>query len=369
MSSERAFPLITHHSSLIDLPMKREAILYDRLERGAVRCHVCQWECRIAEGRLGVCRTRLNENGVLQTLIYGVASSINVDPIEKKPLFHFHPSSRVFSLGSWGCNFHCKHCQNWQISYARPSGSDWIVEGRGCGKGEEVSPERAVALARRHGAQGIAWTYNEPGIWLEYTVDTARLARKAGLYTAYVTNGYMSEVALDTIGPYLDAYRVDVKGFGAKPYRDLARVARPEGILKVAERAKCHWGMHVEVVTNIVPTVNDDPGQLTAIASWIRGSLGPETPWHVTRFFPYAEMAALPPTPASTIMRARDIGLQAGLQFVYAGNLQSTDAENTRCPGCGDLVVRRRGYRTELLGVGPGGLCSRCGANLNMRGV
>ncbi len=349
--------------------MKREASLYDRLEGNAVRCHVCQWECRIAEGRLGACRTRRNENGLLYTLIYGLASSVNVDPIEKKPLFHFHPASKVFSLGSWGCNFRCRHCQNWQISYARPSGSGWVVDGIGTNAGEEILPEHAVALALRHGARGIAWTYNEPGIWLEYALDTARLAREAGLYTAYVTNGYASEAALDAIGPYLDAYRVDVKGFGTGTYRSLARVARPEGILRVAERARHHWGMHVEVVTNVVPTVNDDPDQLAAIASWIRDALGAETPWHVTRFFPHAEMEHLPPTPVATIMKAREIGLQSGLHFVYAGNLPGTDAEDTVCPGCGTLAVRRSGFRAELVAVSPGGRCRHCGIDLNIRGL
>ena len=349
--------------------VKREAILYDKLDRNAVRCRVCQWECRIADGKLGVCRTRLNDGGTLYSLIYGAASSVNADPIEKKPLFHFHPASTVFSLGSWGCNFHCKHCQNWQISYARPSGSGWAVEGNARGDGEEISPRRAIALAEKYGCGGIAWTYNEPSIWLEYTLDTARLARKAGMYTAYVTNGYMSEAALDEMGPFLDAYRVDVKGFGGKPYRDLARVTRPEGILRVAERARRHWGMHVEVVTNIVPTVNDDPGQFAAIATWIRDALGPDSPWHVTRFFPHAEMAHLPPTPVSTIMRAREIGFQSGLRFVYAGNLPGSDAENTYCPGCGKLVVKRSGFRAQLLGVAPGGKCRYCGADLNMRGV
>jgi pyruvate formate lyase activating enzyme len=244
-----------------------------------------------------------------------------------------------------------------------------VVEGRLRGTGEEITPEQTITLARRHGSQGIAWTYNEPSIWLEYTLDTARLAREAGLYTVYVTNGYMSEIALDTIGPYLDAYRVDVKGFGARPYRDLARVARPDGILRVAERARKRWGMHVEVVTNIVPTVNDDPGELAAIAVWIRDALGAETPWHVTRFFPHAGMEHLPPTPARTIMEAREIGLRQGLQFVYAGNLPGTDAENSYCPVCGKLAIRRTDFRAELLGVAPGGKCRHCGTDLNMRGV
>ncbi len=348
--------------------MKTEAILYDKLPGGAVRCRVCQWECRISNGKSGVCRTRINEAGTLSTLIYGSASSVAVDPIEKKPLFHFHPASRVFSLGSWGCNFHCKHCQNWQISYARPSGGGWEVRGSGVARGQEITPEQTVALARRNSCAGIAWTYNEPGIWLEYTLDTARLAKAAGLYTAYVTNGYMTAEALDSIGPYLDAYRVDVKGFGQRPYRELARVTKPDGILRVAERARHRWGMHVEVVTNIVPTVNDDPSQFTAIARWIRDALGPETPWHVTRFFPHADMDHLPPTPVATILKAREAGYAAGLRFVFTGNMAGGEGENTRCPECGSLAIRRSGFRAELVGVAPGGKCARCGTDLNVRG-
>lgn len=348
--------------------MKREAILYERLEGRAVRCHVCQWKCRIAEGKLGVCRTRLNDQGTLYTLIYGEASSVHVDPIEKKPLFHFFPASQVLSLGTWGCNFHCKHCQNWQISYARPAREGWTVGGALHGRGQEITPQETVTLAQRYRSAGIAWTYNEPGIWLEQTLESARLAREAGLYTVYVTNGYASEAALDAIGPYLDAYRVDVKGFGEQVYRKLARVARAEGILRVAERARHQWGMHLEVVTNVIPTVNDDPGQLTALAQWIHDALGPKTPWHVTRFFPHAEMSHVPPTPVGTLLRAREIGLQAGLSFVYAGNLAGGDAENTLCPDCGRTVIRRSGFRAELLGVAPGGRCRYCGADLNLRG-
>ena len=348
--------------------MKREAMLYDRLEGGAVRCHVCQWECRIGDGKLGVCRTRLNEKGTLYTLIYGEVSSLHVDPIEKKPLFHFYPGSQVLSLGTWGCNFHCKHCQNWQISYARPSDGGWQVEGGWAGRGREMTPEETVDLARRYRCAGVSWTYNEPAIWLEYTLETARLAREAGLYTAYVTNGYLTDAALDAIGPYLDAYRVDIKGFGDEPYRELSGVPRSDGILRVAERARHRWGMHLEVVTNVVPSVNDHPDQLTSIAEWIRDALGPETPWHVTRFFPNAEMSHLAPTPVETILAAREIGLRSGLRFVYVGNVAAGDAENSFCPGCGKVAIRRSGFRAELVGVALGGRCRHCGADLNLRG-
>lgn len=348
--------------------MRREAILYERLGGDAVRCHVCQWNCRIAEGRFGICRTRLNERGTLYTLLYEEASSINVDPIEKKPLFHFFPTSRVFSLGTWGCNFHCKHCQNWQISYARPSDGGWVARGAHQERGQRITPAETVELARRNRCAGIAWTYNEPGIWLEQTVESARLAREEGLYTVYVTNGYLTEAALDVVGPHLDGYRVDIKGFSDAVYRGLAGVPEWKGILRVAERARHHWGMHLEVVTNVVPTLNDDSAQLSAIARWIAGCLGPETPWHVTRFFPHADMSHLPPTSVASLLRAREIGLEAGLSFVYVGNLPGTDAENTLCPGCGELAIRRSGYRTELVGVAPGGRCRRCGADLNLRG-
>jgi pyruvate formate lyase activating enzyme len=348
--------------------MKLEALLYDRLEGNAVGCRVCQWHCRIGEGKSGICRTRVNESGTLYTLIYGEVSFVAVDPIEKKPLFHFFPTSRVFSLGTWGCNFHCKHCQNWQLSYAVPSAGGWSAEGTVLGHGRQITPRASVEMALSHGCAGIAWTYNEPGIWLEHTLESAQLAREAGLYTVYVTNGYLSAESLDAIGPYLDAYRVDIKGFGAEPYRDLAGVPRPEGILEVAERARHRWGMHVEVVTNLVSGLNDDPVQVAAIARWIRDALGPETPWHLTRSFPQAEMSDGSPTPVGTVLRAREIGLREGLSFVYPGNMPGGDAENTRCPGCGATAIRRSSYRAEIVAVAPGGSCAACGQALNLRG-
>ena len=348
--------------------MRREALLYDRLEGNAVRCRVCQWRCRIGEGKAGVCRTRVNESGALYTLIYGEVSSVAVDPIEKKPLFHFFPTSRVFSLGTWGCNFHCKHCQNWQISYAVPHAGGWFAEGALQGPGRQITPRASVEMALSQGCAGIAWTYNEPGIWLEHTLESACLAREAGLYTVYVTNGYLSEESLDAIGPYLDAYRVDIKGFGDRAYRELAGVPGSEGILRMAERARHRWGMHVEVVTNLVPGLNDEPEQLAAIARWIRDALGPDTPWHVTRSFPQAEMIHTSPTPVGAVLRAREIGLQEGLSFVYPGNMPGGDAENTRCPACGALAIRRSGYLTEMVAVAPGGTCASCGKALNLRG-
>jgi pyruvate formate lyase activating enzyme len=336
----------------------REATLYEKLPNSVVRCNVCQWRCTIRPQKSGLCRVRRNVDGILEVLNYGEVSSVAVDPIEKKPLFHFHPTSQVFSLGGWGCNFHCRHCQNWQISCQTP----W--EDRQDSR--QISPEASIELARKYSCQGIAWTYNEPVIWLEYTLDSAKLAKAGGLYTVYVTNGYATPEALDAIGPHLDAWRVDVKGFSDEFYRQLARVSRWRGILEVAERAQEKWGMHVEVVTNIIPTMNDDDAQLEGIATWIRDRLGELTPWHVTRFYPQHELRGVPPTPIATLERAHDIGKKAGLRFVYVGNLHGHEGENTLCYSCGQVAVKRTGYQTQPVGLN-GSRCRFCGAELNFR--
>ncbi len=336
----------------------KEAMLYERLAGSQTRCHVCQWRCRIGPGKMGLCRMRQNRDGVLHVLNYAQVSSAAVDPIEKKPLFHFFPGSQVFSLGSWGCNFHCRHCQNWEISCCEP----WEV-GR---TSQTISPRDAVELTRQHGADGLAWTYNEPAMWFEYTLDSAKLAKDAGLYTCYVTNGFMTPEALDAIGPYLDAYRVDVKGFSDAFYRSLARVSRWRGILEVTRRAREKWDMHIEVITNIIPTMNDDEEQLRGIASWIGEALGELTPWHVTRFHPQHHLQHLPPTPVPTLERAVEIGRAAGLRFVYLGNVPGHQDESTVCYSCGRTVVQRRGYETQVSGL-EGSRCRFCGTELNFR--
>jgi len=280
------------------------------------------------------------------------------DPIEKKPLFHFFPGSLALSLGSWGCNFHCLDCQNWGISC--PETPQY------CHTQRQVLPEEAVAMAKSHHCAGIAWTYNEPSIWFEYTLDSARLAKKNNLYTVYVTNGYLTPEALDTIGPYLDVWRVDIKGFSDSLYRSLARINNWRGILKVARRAKDRWRMHVEVVTNIIPTMNDDDKQLRGIAGWIREELGELTPWHVTRFYPNYHLTNLPPTPLTTLEHACDIGRETGLKFVYVGNVPGHRSESTFCYSCGKPVVERVGYQAKVVGLADS-RCRSCGAELNFR--
>ncbi len=335
-----------------------QAMLYKKLSHSRVRCGTCQWRCNIAPEKFGVCRVYQNRRGVLYNLNYAKASSVAADPIEKKPLFHFFPATLAFSIGGWGCNFHCQDCQNWEISCPTDD-TPWLGS-------NEISPEAAVELALRYRCQGIAWTYNEPSIWFEYTLDSAKLAKQYNLYTVYVTNGFLTPEALDAIGPYLDAWRVDVKGFSDALYQRLARVNRWRGILEVAQRAKDKWQMHVEVVTNIVPTMNDDDEQLEGIASWIKESLGELTPWHVTRFYPHHHLTGLPPTPVATLEHAAEIGEKAGLKFVYMGNVPGHSRENTVCYSCGKTVVKRLGYQTQLVGL-DGSKCQFCGAELNFR--
>lgn len=337
----------------------KEALLFNRLKENKVKCRLCPRLCVIKEGKRGYCGVRVNKEGTLYTLVYGLASSIAADPIEKKPLFHFYPGTLALSLGTLGCNLQCKHCQNWQIAHAEPDLSGHGLTG--------ISPEETIRLAQRHGCLGVAWTYNEPTIWFEHTLDSAKLCKKEGLYTVYVTNGYITAEALDMIGPYLDSFRVDVKGFTKDFYRWLAKVPDFTPILKAAERAKRKWKMHVEVVTNIIPTRNDDEKQLRGIAQWIVSSLGPETPWHVTRFIPYLDLSHLSPTPVATLEKARGIGLEEGLRFVYLGNVSGHSAENTYCPHCGQMVIERTGYSLSRYEVEKG-KCKFCSADLNIVG-
>ncbi|MBN2238991.1 MAG: AmmeMemoRadiSam system radical SAM enzyme [Dehalococcoidales bacterium] len=336
----------------------QEALLYEKLPESRVQCHICQWHCKINVDRCGVCGIYRNIDGRLYSSNYGLVSSIAADPIEKKPLFHFHPATSVFSMGTLGCNFHCRHCQNWEISRA-----DIETGKSSC---HEVSPEMAIDLAERYDCRGIAWTYNEPGIWLEYVHDTARLAREKGLYTVFVTNGYLSPEALDTIGPYIDAYRVDIKGFSDRFYREIPGVPAWRDILEVTKLAKTKWNMHIEVITNIIPTYNDDDEQLEGIAGWISGELGNLTPWHVTRFHPAYKLTDIPATPLPTLERACETGERAGLKFIYTGNAPGHKSESTVCYSCGNVAVERYGYQTRITGL-DGSRCSNCGADLNFR--
>jgi pyruvate formate lyase activating enzyme len=333
--------------------MKRETLLYDKLSHGKVKCRTCQRGCVIPQGERGWCLSRVNEGGVLYTFLYGEVSSLSINPIEKKPVFHFYPGSRWLSLGSWGCNFRCPGCQNWEIAHwkgERFKGSQYL------------SPLDQIHLALRHDCTGLSWTFNEPTLWFEYTLDTARLAKENGLYTNYVTNGFITEEALGLLAPYLDVYRVDIKGFSSDTYERLAHLGDYEGILQVTQQAG-RYGIHVEVVTNVIPGFNDDEGQLIELASWIRSSLGKDTPWHVTRFYPHLKLAHLRPTPLATLDRVRDLGFQEGLRYVYIGNVPGHKGENTYCHNCSTLLVKRSVFDILENRI-TDGQCPECGAKI-----
>jgi len=330
----------------------KEAILYEKLRNQSVKCGVCRHRCIIAPGKRGYCKTRLNKDGILYTLIYNKVSSWSPNPIEKKPVFHFYPGSLCFSMGTLGCNFRCPGCQNWEISRA-------IAEEAGAGT-ENITPEQSIRMAFEHSCQGISWTFNEPAIWLEYTLEGARLAKEKGLYTVYVTNGFITPEGLELMSPYLDVFRVDIKGFSEQTYKKISSVKAFSGVLESTVLAKRKYGMHVECVTNVTPTVNDDEGELKRMAEWIRDELGPDTPWHVTRFFPYLDLSHLPETPIQKLERVRKIGFDAGLHYVYIGNVPGHPGEHTYCYSCGELLIEREIFWIRKFNI-KDSKCPRCG--------
>jgi pyruvate formate lyase activating enzyme len=331
------------------------AILWET-EGDRIRCGLCPNVCLIARGKTGTCGVRANVEGVLEATTYGRISSIAADPIEKKPVFHYHPGSAVLSIGSVGCSMRCGHCQNWRISRADPEEEVEL---------HELRPDAVVNMARQYRCPGVAFTYNEPVIWAEYVIDVAEQCREEGIFTVMVTNGYITAAALDMLGPLIDVWRVDLKGATDETYRALCHVRSVEPVLAAAARARHRWGMHVEVVTNVVPGVNDSNEDLRSMATWIAESLGTDTPWHITRFFPYLEYSDLEPTSVETLRTARAIGQDAGLSFVYLGNIAEAGGEDTICPECGAVAVRRAGYTVTALHTRDG-TCARCGADLNI---
>jgi pyruvate formate lyase activating enzyme len=252
-------------------------------------------------------------------------------------MFHYYPGTGWLSLGSLGCNFLCPGCQNWEIAHADVEKE--IFSAR------YINPKKLVQLALKKDCKGISWTYNEPTLWLEYTLDSAKIAKQNGLLTNFVTNGYITPEALDLLGPYLDAYRVDLKGFSNQVYRRLTPSVEFRGILETIKRAKDKWDMHIEIITNLIPDINDDENELRDMAEWIFQELGSDTPWHVTRFMPHLKLSHLLPTSVSQLEKAREIGMKHGLKYVYLGNVPGHPSENTYCPGCGRLLIRRLNYQ------------------------
>ncbi len=330
----------------------KEAMLYEKLEKELVHCYLCAHHCTIKPGRVGICGVRRNEGGTLQSLVYAQAIAVQVDPIEKKPLYHFLPGSRSFSIATVGCNFRCLFCQNADISQAS-KGPGWE------GSGYDFPPSEVVAGAKRYGCASISYTYTEPTVFFEYAYDSAKLAHEEGVKNVFVTNGYMTKEALEEINSYLDAANVDLKGFNPEFYRKVIG-ARLEPVLESIERMH-QMGIWVEVTTLVIPGQNDEEGELREIAGFLAG-IDEEIPWHISRFTPRYKMTSTPYTPVETIHRAVEIGHEEGLLYVYAGNVPSDPYEHTYCPHCGQVAIGRIGYQIQVNLEGRS--CKSCGQEL-----
>lgn len=315
-----------------------EAYLYECLEGGTVRCILCNHACLIKPGKRGLCSVRSNEAGRLESLVYGRLIARNVDPIEKKPLFHVYPASRSYSIATVGCNFRCSFCQNADIAQMPADGGGRIV-------GTACSPQEVVDDALSKGCRTIAYTYTEPTIFFEFAYDTAKAASAEGIRNVFVTNGYMSPQALQMVAPYLDAANVDLKAFSNEFYKTQCG-ARLEPVKETLKGMRA-LNIIVEVTTLLIPGLNDDPAELRALAKFLVDDLGPDTPWHISRFHPTYRLMDRPPTPVSTLQTAREIGIQAGLRYVYMGNVPGLGGENTSCHHCGHLLIERQGFHVR----------------------
>ncbi|MFN3301772.1 MAG: AmmeMemoRadiSam system radical SAM enzyme [Patescibacteria group bacterium] len=333
----------------------KEAYLYKKLKDKTIRCEVCAHNCLIALGKRGFCGVRENQNGKLYSLVYGKIIAAHIDPIEKKPFFHWLPGSFSLSIATVGCNFRCLHCQNYEISQMPRDTNGQIL-------GEEISPKEIVNLAKKNNLLSISYTYTEPTIFLEFAFETMKLAKKEGLKNNWVTNGYMSKKTLELIGPYLDAANVDLKFFQNDLYQKVcgAKLQPVLDSLKWMKKNKI-W---VEVTTLVIPGYTEIGSQFEDIANFIKNELGSETPWHISRFYPAYKMIDVSPTPTEIIYRAYEIGKKIGLKYVYAGNLPGDSRENTYCPKCGELNIKRIGYDIERFDKN--GKCRKCNENLDL---
>lgn len=335
------------------LIMKVKAKLYDQLN-GKVNCKVCQHRCIVSPGRRGFCGTRENIDKDFYSIIYAAASSVAVDPIEKKPLFHFYPGSTILSLGTVGCNFRCKYCQNWNISQKTLEEINT----------QEILPEKAIQLTMENRCKSIAWTYNEPTIWLEYTYDCARIAHKENIKTVYVTNGYMTPETLELIGPHLDAANVDLKSMSNEFYKELCG-ARLEPVLE-----NIIWmyenNIHLEVTNLLIPGYNDSEEDIQALVKFMAEEVGVEVPLHFTRFFPHYQLNQVPPTDLKVMDMAYDLAKKAGLRYVYLGNVSDSTKQSTYCYDCGEPIIMRDGYQIKM-NLEKNKKCSSCGTKIDIQ--
>ncbi len=338
-------------SASVSNPAAHQARWWELAPDGRVHCFLCPRHCRLRDGQAGFCSIRANRDGRLRLLTYGAPAAVHVDPIEKKPLYHFLPGSPVLSLGTVGCNLGCSCCQNWDLSRSRP---DEVVARR-------LAPDEVVALARRHGCPSIAFTYNEPTIWAEYVLDVCAAARRHGLATVMVTNGYVTPEAFHDLYDAIDAANVDLKALSEDFYRRRT-VAHLAPVLDTLRRLAAETQVWVEVTNLVIPTLNDDPGDLRRLADWVLAHLGPDVPLHFSAFHPDHELRHLPATPPETLHAARRIARETGLHHVYEGNVHGAGS-HTLCPGCGQPLIRRS-WHEVLENRLVDGRCPDCGTDI-----
>ena len=329
-----------------------EALLYEALPENKVRCQLCAHNCLIADGKRGICKVRENSAGALFSLTYGRLIAAQVDPIEKKPRFHFYPGSRSFSIASPGCNFDCQWCQNWEISQG-----DSVAAATRC---PNTSPKEVVSSALRSGCRSISYTYTEPTVFFEFSQDVGRLARDAGLKNVYVTNGYMSQETVELLGHWLDAANVDIKAFSDEVYRKHIG-ARLQPVLDACVGLK-KAGVWLEITTLLIPGLNDDEQQLRGLTQFIVRELGADTPWHVSRFFPQHKYQNVEATGLASIEKALEIGKAEGLKYTYAGNVAGS--ADTYCPHCGEVLIERSGMSVFSNHIKMPALCPKCGTSI-----
>ncbi|MFQ6080494.1 MAG: AmmeMemoRadiSam system radical SAM enzyme [Candidatus Bathyarchaeia archaeon] len=336
--------------------MLKEAMLYEQLPENKVLCNLCGRRCTIPKGAVGFCLVRKNEEGRLYSLVYAKACSACVDPITKKPLSHFHPGSLVMSIATVGCNFRCRFCDNWVISQEKEI------------KGYDFPPEQVVKATKDNGCQGISYTYTEPTIFFEYAYDTAALAHEQGFFNTFVTNGYMTPEAVRTIAPFLDAATVDFKGGGDPEfYKKFSAVRSVEPIYESLKEMR-RKGIHVEVTNLVVPKMGDSMEGIRELATWIRDNLGKDVPFHLLRFHPNYRLTELPSTPVKTLEQACDVSREAGLNYVYIGNVPGHRYENTYCPNCHELLIKRFSFEIVKWSLTKDMRCPACGQSIAIRG-
>ncbi|MEM0084344.1 MAG: AmmeMemoRadiSam system radical SAM enzyme [Candidatus Methanomethylicia archaeon] len=334
----------------------KEAMLYESIGNGNVKCNLCARRCIIAEGKTGFCRVRKNIGGKLYSLVYSKACSIACDPIEKKPLFHFNPGASVLSIATIGCNFRCLFCDNWVISQEEE------IYGR------EIPPERIVELALENDCQGISYTYTEPTIFFEYAYETSKIAKSKGLFNTFVTNGYMTPEAVRTIAPYLDAATVDFKcSANPEAYRKFSSVFDVNPIFECLLELKRN-NIFIEITNLLIPGLEGWEKDLENLCSWIVNNLGFEIPFHILRFHPDYKMYDRPSTPSYMLKTAAEIARKTGLKHVYLGNAPELKGENTYCPNCNKLLIERYGFQIFIYDLKDESKCPKCEYNLNIRG-